>query len=79
MAKKQPLIDDTTMLKVKRSNTFTGDHLSERFTELAKAAKKSGAGCVSMAIRFDEEVEGGGPGAGNGEYIPELMLRVRKP
>jgi hypothetical protein len=76
MAKKQPLIDDTTMLKVKRSNTFTGDHLAERFNELAKAAKKSGAGCVSMAIRFDEEVDGI---AREGEYIPELMLRVRKP
>jgi hypothetical protein len=75
MAKKKQLIDLTTMQAVVLGDKkLTPDDQAAIFNHLAQAAKKCGAGCVSASFRFDD-----GAGVANGEYIPELMLRVRKP
>jgi hypothetical protein len=78
MAKKNQLIDARTLDNVLSTGPAPGA-LHDRFLELAKAARKSGAGCVSMTMRFDDGASECGEGPGGGEYIPELMLRVRKP
>lgn len=77
MAKNKPLIDLETMKRIVLHENLNEDAIHDHFVNLAKAAKKSGAGCVSMTMRFNDGLPN--DGVGGGEYIPELMLRVRKP
>jgi hypothetical protein len=70
--KKQPLIDGRTLDSITKAAPIPS-MLTKQFLDLAKQAKKSGASCVNASFRFGDE------GVGEGEYIPELMLRVRKP
>lgn len=74
MAKKKQLIDERTLANFIDADETAALNMESTLLELAKQAKKTGAACVNASFRFDGDI-----GVGNGEFIPELMLRVRKP
>lgn len=70
MAKKKKMLLDPKNM----DDLHAGVALFEQYLrDLATSAESSNAGCVSMTIRAGDGT------VGDGQYIPEIMLRVRKP